>query len=85
VALDEVYPEIRLVERISASRLEMVALNPQPLPPKELEGLANIFGPHPDPWKDFQTALTKLVAGPLPDPWRAKMLEEILDVVRKYR
>jgi hypothetical protein len=34
VALDDVYPELRLVERISASRLEQVALNPQPLPPK---------------------------------------------------
>jgi hypothetical protein len=31
VALDEVYPELRLVERISSYR--RVALNPQPLPP----------------------------------------------------
>jgi len=42
VALDEVYPELHLVERISASRLEQVALNPQPLPPRAAEMLEEI-------------------------------------------
>ena len=52
VALDEVYPELRLVERVSSSRLgEEVMLNPQPLPPKALaEALVKILGPHPEPW-----------------------------------
>ena len=87
VALDEVYPELRLVERISASRLEQVALNPQPLPPKALERLASIFGPVPDPWTELKVALTKLieVEGPSPQPWREKMLAEIVEVIRKYR
>jgi hypothetical protein len=85
VALDEVYPELRLVERISASRLEQVALNPQPLPPRALEHLASVFEPHPDPWRDFETAIGKLIEGPRPEPWREKMLAEIAEVIRKYR
>ena len=85
VALDEVYPELRLVERISASRLEQVALNPQPLPPKALERLASVLEPHPDPWRELEAALSKLVEGPSPDPWRGQMLAEIAEVIRKYR
>jgi hypothetical protein len=85
VALDEVYPELRLVDRISASRLEQVALNPQPLPPKALEDLASLFSPSPEPWKEFQEALIKLVTGPRPEPWREKMLAEVMEVIRKYR
>jgi hypothetical protein len=87
VALDEVYPELRLVERISASRLEQVALNPQPLPPKALERLVSIFGPSPDPWTELKDALSKLVEaeGPRPEPWKERMLAEIAEVIRKYR
>jgi len=33
VALDQVYPELRLVERISFARFGELMLNPQPLPP----------------------------------------------------
>ncbi len=88
VALDEVYPELRLVERISASRHDRdVFLNPQPLPPgavaQKLEGLA--AGPIPSPWRE----LIKLLAAELemenpdPVPWRANMLEELLEAVRR--
>ena len=96
VALDEVYPELRLVERISASRLgEEVMLNPQPLPPRALaEELVKILGPQPDPWRqgplpdpwrELSTALAKVIAAnPQPQPWRARMLEELAEVIRRY-
>lgn len=96
VALDEVYPELRLVERISSSRLgEEVMLNPQPLPPRALaEELVKILGPvpdpwregpQPDPWRELSVALAKVIAtGPHPDPWRTRMLEELAEVVRRY-
>lgn len=96
VALDEVYPELRLVERVSSSRLgEEVMLNPQPLPPKALaEALVKILGPHPepwgegplpDPWRELSVALAKVIAsGPRPEPWRTRMLEEVAEVIRRY-
>jgi hypothetical protein len=96
VALDEVYPELRLVERISASRHgEEVMLNPQPLPPSPLvEALVKILGPSPDPWREgplpdpwreLSVALAKVIAsGPQPDPWRGRMLEELAEVIRRY-
>ncbi len=85
VALDEVYPELRLVERISSYRRgEEVALNPQPLPPKALaKELAKVLGPLPDPWKEELLDVIRRY-GPVPDPWRAKMLEELIEVIRRY-
>ena len=80
MALDEVYPELRLVERISAfRRFSEVALNPQPLPPK---AWGEVFGPLPDPWSGLRETLTQ---GPFPLPWKAKMLEEIAEVIRRYQ
>jgi hypothetical protein len=96
VALDEVYPELRLVERISASRLgEEVMLNPQPLPPRALaEALVKILspvpdpwreGPSPEPWRELSAALAKVMAAnPQPQPWRARMLEEVAEVISRY-
>ena len=88
VALDEVYPELRLVERISASRHgHDVFLNPQPLPPRslvqKLEEL--VAGPVPSPWK----ALVKLLVSELerenpdPVPWRVDMFEQLMEAVRR--
>lgn len=87
VALDEVYPELRLVERISAfRRFSEVALNPQPLPPKALaESLGQIFEPNPDPWRELREVLIRLISEPNPDPGRMKMLEELAEVIRRYR
>jgi hypothetical protein len=89
VALDEVYPELRLVERISASRQgREVFLNPQPLPPgalaKKLEGLA-AEGPIPSPWRQLMKLLAEELGRESPDPvpWRINMLEELLEVVRR--
>jgi hypothetical protein len=88
VALDEVYPELRLVERISASRRgHDVFLNPQPLPPgalaQRLEGLA--AGPIPSPWRELIKLLVAELEKENPDPvpWRVNMLEELLDAVRR--
>ncbi len=88
VALDEVYPELRLVERISASRHgQDVFLNPQPLPPgalaQKLEGL--VAGPIPSPWRELIKLLVAELEKENPDPvpWRANMLEELLEVVRR--
>ena len=96
VALDEVYPELKLVERISGSHLgDEVMLNPQPLPPQALaEALAKLLGPSPDPWKqgplpdpwkEVGAALAQVIAsGPRPEPWRTRMLEELAEVIRRY-
>ena len=72
VALDEVYPELRLVERISASRLEQVALNPQPLPPKELEGLASVFGPSSRTLERISGSVSKTRSGAASRPLERK-------------
>ena len=71
VALDEVYPELKLVERINAARRgQEVMLNPQPLPPRSLaEAMAK---PSPDPWRAIQAVLDRVIATePDPHPWRA--------------
>ena len=86
VALDEVYPELRLVERISASRHGRdVFLNPQPLPPGVwlTEGLA--AGPIPSPWRELIKLLVSELEKENPDPvpWRVNKLEELLEVVRR--
>jgi hypothetical protein len=89
VALDEVYPELRLAERISASRHGVsVALNPQPLPPgrvlsQELEGFAE--WPQPQPWRVFVKFLIAEIEreGPQPDPWKLKMLEVLIEVISR--
>ncbi len=83
VALDEVYPELRLVERISASRHGRdVFLNPQPLPPI-VERLA--AGPIPSPWRELIKLLVSELEKENPDPvpWRVNKLEELLEVVRR--
>ena len=96
MALDEVYPELRLVERISSARHgEEVMLNPQPLPPRALaEALVAILGPRPepwgegpspDPWRELRAALAKVIAaGPSPEPWKARLVDEIAEVIRRY-
>jgi hypothetical protein len=83
VALDEVYPELRLVERISGSRHGRdVFLNPQPLPPID-ERLA--AGPIPSPWRELIKLLVAELEKENPDPvpWRVNTLEELLDAVRR--
>jgi hypothetical protein len=84
-AIDEVYPELKLGERLSKARVMSPTL-PLP-PPMEMawSGVREpahmmaakpewVFGPSPQPWRAM---------GPLPDPWRQAMTE-IVQVVSRY-
>lgn len=84
-AIDEVYPELKLGERLSKAR-SMSQM--QSLPPyREMawSGVREpahmmmarpewVFGPGPQPWQ---------VMGPSPDPWRQSIIE-IMQTISKY-
>jgi len=82
-AIDEVYPELKLGERLSKARVMSPTL-PLP-PPMAWSGVREpahmmaakpecVMGPGPQPW---------MVAGPHPEPWR-QAVDEIVQVISRY-
>jgi hypothetical protein len=89
VALDEVYPELHLVERINACRQgQTVFLNPQPLPPRALvQKLEELLaGPQPQPWMELVKFLVAELEseGQVPESLKVKRFERLIDFMRRH-
>jgi hypothetical protein len=71
-AIDEVYPELRLVERLDFYRRGMRRFDPTPDPWRQ--GVGAVLGPFPEPWrgqlvKEINEVLRRYgIAGAIPEP-----------------
>ncbi|MDD1749250.1 MAG: hypothetical protein LUO89_05175, partial [Methanothrix sp.] len=96
-AIDEVYQELKLCERLGQARA--AAISPTlPLPPPRwawpgMREPAHMMateqwaaGPRPEPWKQAMAEISQVVSryGPLPDPWKEQFMSEIANVLARY-
>jgi hypothetical protein len=93
-AIDEVYPELKLAERLNKAQYAMSPTLPLPPPRAVWPGVrepAHMMpdwarDPSPQPWKLFLAEIAQVIerSGPLPDPWKAQIMSEIASVLGKY-
>jgi len=93
-AIDEVYPELKLGERLNQAQYAMSPTLPLPPPRAVWPGVrepAHMMphwarDPQPDPWRQFMAEIAQVVErfGPSPTPWKAQLLSEIARVLARY-
>ncbi len=95
-AIDEVYPELKLGERLGRARAAMSPTLPLPPPrwawpgvrePAHMMAAAQwAAGPHPEPWRQALTEISQVVSkyGPQPEPWKEQFMSEIANVLAIY-
>jgi hypothetical protein len=96
-AIDEVYPELKLGERLDQAQHAMSPTLPLPPPraaawpgvrePAHMMAAASWApGPSPDPWRQFMAEIARVLERyePEPSPWRYHLLSEIANVLAKY-
>ena len=94
-AIDEVYPELKLGERLNKAQYAMSPTLPLP-PPRAavwpgVREPAHMMpqwasDPLPIPGDVFMAEIAQVIEryGPLPDPWKAQIMSEIASVLGKY-
>jgi hypothetical protein len=94
-AIDEVYPELKLGERLDKAQYAMSSMLHR-LPKSIWPGIrepAHVIssrqwsaGPQPDPWKQAMIEIARAVwrYGPVPDPWKDQFLSEIASILERY-
>jgi hypothetical protein len=96
-AIDEVYPELKLAERLNKAQY---AMSPTlPLPPPRAAAWPGVrepahmmtasqwaSGPQPEPWRQIMAEIAQVIerSGPSPEPWKAQIMSEIASVISKY-
>ena len=96
-AIDEVYPELKLGERLNKAQYAMSPTLPLPPPRAAWPGVREPahmmalqpgwgYGPHPEPWREAMAEIVQVISkyGPLPDPWKDQLFSEIADLLGKY-
>jgi hypothetical protein len=94
-AIDEVYPELKLGERLNEAQYAMSPTLPLPPPratwpgvrePAHMMAAQSACGPWPNPWRQAVADIAQVLGryGPVPDPWKDEILFEIASVLGKY-
>lgn len=96
-AIDEVYPELKLGERLSLAQYAMSPTLPLPPPRAAWPGVrepAHVMalqpgwsrGPSPEPWRLAMAEIAQVLEryGPRPEPWKYQLLSEIASVLGRY-
>ena len=95
-AIDEVYPELKLGERLNKAQYAMSPTLPLPPPRAVWPGVREpahmmtpsqwASGPTPHPWGQIMAEIAQVIEryGPTPDPWKAQLMSEIASVLGKY-
>lgn len=95
-AIDEVYPELKLGERLNKAQYAMSQTRPLTSSRAAWPGVREpahmmaveqrIRGPQPDPWRLAMTEIAQVISkyGPLPDPWKNQLFSEIADLLSRY-
>jgi hypothetical protein len=93
-AIDEVYPELKLGERLNEAQYAMSPTLPLPPPRAVWPGVrepAHMMphwarDPTPEPWRQLMTEIAQLLARyePEPSPWKYHFLSEIASILARY-
>jgi hypothetical protein len=96
-AIDEVYPELKLGERLNEAQYAMsqtLPLQPQYAVWPGVREPAHMMalqpgwshGPTPEPWRQTMTEIAQVLDryGPHPEPWKYQFLSEIASLLSKY-
>jgi hypothetical protein len=95
-AIDEVYPELKLGERLNKAQYAMSPTLPLPPPRAVWPGVREpahmmtasqwASGPHPEPWRQIMAEIAQVMDRykPSPDPWKDQLLSEIASLMGKY-
>lgn len=96
-AIDEVYPELKLGERLNKAQYAQSPTLPLPPPRAAWPGVrepahmmalqpGSIYGPRPEPWREAMAEIAQVISryGPVPDPWREQLFSEIAGLLGKY-
>jgi len=94
-AIDEVYPELKLAERLNKAQYAMSPTLPLP-PPRAWPGVREpahmmtasqwASEPLPNPWRQAMSEIAQVMDRykPSPDPWKDQLLSEIASLMGKY-
>jgi hypothetical protein len=96
-AIDEVYPELKLGERLNKAQYAMSPTHSLPSSRAAWPGVREpahmmalqpglSYGPHPEPWREAMEEIAQVLEryGPRPEPWKYQLLSEIASVMGKY-
>lgn len=93
-AIDEVYPELKLGERLNEAQYALSPTLPLPPPRAVWPGVREpahmtppwASGPGPQPWRQAMAEIAQVLEryGPHPDPWKGQLLSEIAGVMARY-
>ncbi len=94
-AIDEVYPELKLAERLNKAQYAMSPTLPLP-PPRAWPGVREpahmmtasqwASSPQPQPWRQAMSEIAQVLEryGPRPEPWKDQFLSEIANVMARF-
>jgi hypothetical protein len=95
-AIDEVYPELKLGERLNKAQYAMSPTLPRPPPRAVWPGVREpahmmaatqwASGPQPQPWRQAMSEIAQVLEryGPRPEPWKDQFLSEIANVMARF-
>lgn len=94
-AIDEVYPELKLGERLNQAQYAMSPTLPLPPPRAVWPGVREpahmmphhwASDPSPQPWKLFMAEIAQVLEryGPQPEPWKHQLLSEIANIMARF-
>ena len=93
-AIDEVYPELKLAERLNKAQYAMSPTLPLPPPrawpgvrePAHMMAAAQFASPQPSPWSMAMSEIAQVLQRyqPTPVPWRDQFLSEIANVMARF-
>jgi len=95
-AIDEVYPELKLAERLNKAQYAMSPTLPLPPPRAVWPGVrepAHMMAaapwanePLPNPWRQALAEIAQVLEryGPRPEPWKDQFLSEIANVMARF-
>lgn len=96
-AIDEVYPELKLGERLNKAQYALSPTLPLPPPRAAWPGVREpahmmalqpgwSYGPRPEPWREAMAEIAQVISryGPVPDPWKEQLFSEIADLLGRY-
>ena len=95
-AIDEVYPELKLAERLNKAQYAMSPTLPLPPPRAVWPGVREpahmmtasqwASSPRPEPWRQIMAEIAQVMDRykPSPDPWKDQFLSEIASVMDRF-
>jgi hypothetical protein len=93
-AIDEVYPELKLGERLNQAQYAMSPTLPLPPPRAVWPGVREpahmtphwASDPSPQPWRQIMAEIAQMVEryNPEPSPWKHHLLSEIASIMARY-